>query len=677
MPGPSNRLRNRPFSGSTPLPALIDLTTGTLPTGVTAVANSSDNVWRQTGRATAATFTPGGALYEMIDAPDAVADGELGLWSFGGYFNTIGTDAGLGPAYVFQINSWDRLGGFPTANANVANGPTGAGGNADRIGDNDIAAWQGKQLSPSVVAGRGTSSCTIWLRGESGGPNGLPNEQGTVQAVATPEDRTLTAVTNTNWRRYLGRGNNVQPYCEVRMSGYPLQQSGGTGAVADLGDNIAWGGATNQRNSSLAVLAQLPLTDGTVSAQLPTVAGAQLSGGIAGGVIDLAVTYRLPFLRCGDVMQGAGTDWNVFSLALAAGVTARLYWMYAGAIGLGSTYKLIWEVVDGGTTDRVFQSNVITGPVNTTGVVGGEIGTECYARVWHDFASGTMGLWLCSAGAYFAPPATVVPAVSTVGAPTTMYLGSNAGGATGILDVTHTRIQGMIGQPRTQNSILQEGAYFGDSTTSFYTGGTDFQGVKSPACAWIYTYAESRRLGGGGRRGIQNFAKSGATIQDQLDDWTAWTGSKSDINWAVGTLGINDVTENVKTSAQILAEITAYIAQLRTDSPGIIVVWCLMTPAAGYISTLGGSAAAVQATYNAVQAGIESNSIGADHIVTDTYYALTNTVAAAGTYTVILSDGSGTRLDMDCSDGLHPNWIGRKICGAAQRVGLTAAGALP
>lgn len=676
MPGPSNRLRNRPFSGSIPLPTLIDLTTGTLPAGVTAVAASADQVWQQTGRATAAAFTPGNALYEMIDSPDAVADGELGLWSYNTFANRIGTDAGLGPAYVFQINSWDRLGGFPTANANVANGPTGAGGNADRIGDNDITAWQGKQLSPAVLAAFGPSSCTIWLRGENGGPNGLPNQQGTVQAIGSPEDRTLTYVTNTNWRRYLGRGTNNQPYCEVRMSGYPLQQSGGTGDVADLGDNIAWGGATNVRTSNLACFAQLPLTDGTLTAQLPTVAGAQLTGCIAGGVIDLAVTYRLPFLRCGDVMQGAATEWTVCSFTLAAGVTARLYWMYAGAIGLGSTYKLIWEVIDGGTTDRVFQANSITGPVNTTGVVGGEIGTECYARIWHDFAAGTMGLWLCSAGAYFVPPAITVPAVNTVGAPTTMYLGSNAASTTGVLDVTHTRIQGMIGQPRTENSILQEGAYFGDSTTSFYAGGVDFQGVKSPACAWIYTYAESRRLGGGGRRGIQNFAVSGDTIASQVARWTAWQGSKSDIDWAVITLGINDVTDGVTTAAQVLAAITNFVTLLKVSNPSMIVGVCLMTPAAGYIATLGG-AAAIQTTYNTVQAGIEANSVGADFIVTDTYYALTNTVAAAGTYTVILSDGSGTRLDMDCSDGLHPNWIARKICGAAQRVGLTAAGALP
>ena len=124
-------------------------------------------------------------------------------------------------------------------------------------------------------------------------------------------------------------------------------------------------------------------------------------------------------------------------------------------------------------------------------------------------------------------------------------------------------------------------------------------------------------------------------------------------------------------------EITAFIAQLRVDSPGIIVVWSLMTPAAGYIATLGGSAAAIQATYNAVQAGIEANTIGADGIVTDSYYALTNVAAAAGDYTVIMSDGTGTRLAFDGGDGIHPNWLARPIIGQAQRVGLTSAGALP
>ena len=670
-------LRSRPFVGGVPLPALIDLTTGTLPTGVTAVANSSDNVWRQTGRATAAVFTPGGALYEMIDDPNAPADGELGLWSYGTFQNRIGTDGALGPSYVTNAVAWDRLGGFPSLSSNSLVPPTGVGLTAGSTGDNNVATWQGRQLTPAVLVGQGIASSTIWLRGNASGPNGLPTQRGMMQALASPPNQTITNVLSTDWRRYLGRGTGSQPYCEYRMSGFPLLQIGTGADVADLGDNGGWGGAANVRAGGIAVLSQLPLTDGTLTAQLPTVAGAQLSGGIAGGVIDLAVTYRLPFQLCGDVMQTAATEWNVFSLALAAGVTARLYWVYASAFGEPSSYKLVWEVVDGGTTDRVFKASVIPGPTSTDGIVGGGLGAECYTRVWHDYASGTMGFWLASAGAYFSPPTETTPAVSTVGAPTTMYLGSNAGSATGILDATHTRIQGMIGQSREVNSIGQEGAYFGDSTTAFYTAGITYPGVKSPACAWIYTYAESRRLGGGGRRGIQNFAVSGATIATQLAIWSAWQGAKSDISWAVGTLGINDVTPGVKTSAQILAEITAFIAQLRADSPGIIVVWSLMTPAAGYIATLGGSAAAIQATYNAVQAGIEANTIGADGIVTDSYYALTNVAAAAGDYTVIMSDGTGTRLAFDGGDGIHPNWLARPIIGQAQRVGLTSAGALP
>jgi len=634
-PGARGRMVS-PVSGA----ALIDLTTGTLPTGITATAASSDGMWRQTGASTVAAFTPGGALYEALD------DVEAGLWSFDTYENRLALDTGTyGPSYVFAYATMDGVGGSPTRASNVANGPIGSGSDADRVGDGNNAAWLGVQFSPSIRSGGGISSSQIWLRGESGGPNGLPVANGIMQALASPVDYTITTITDTTWRRYLGRGTGTQPYCETRQTGTD------SGAVSYVGDVLGWGGAAMQRGGNKPVLALLPLTDGTVTGQLPALNSTITAPMYRNGVLDVAGTFRVPYRYAQDAVPLAGKK-RVFSATTGTGKTIDLWIEY----DVDSRRKWRFDV---NGTDLVTISD-LQGERTSPGVMGGVFGSEVGWRIRHDRAQNTMLLRVEAGGAYVND--ATGSATVTLDAIDTAWLGSHQGTlGEEVLDVLHTRVQPLVGKSTT---LSPEGVYFADSIHSAYSGVAITPVLMSPVASMLYTYAESRQLVAGHRRGIRNFSRTGTTIDEMRADWAATSIVRGTVSWAVIAVGINDV-EIGETSATILADLAAFASELKAQNGAMKVVMCLMTPAGGYLT------APQQAVYDVVQAGIEAGIANVDRVVTETYYELAAGSPAAGDY------NNALRSDIELLDHLHINEAGKREIAVDVRADLTAVGALP
>lgn len=272
---------------------------------------------------------------------------------------------------------------------------------------------------------------------------------------------------------------------------------------------------------------------------------------------------------------------------------------------------------------------------------GSPIGALVSWHTWYAPSTGLAGFSLRINGAQdqTAGMVTGAAAAGALSTPTAFWVGSNLGAS--VLPVRHTLLAGT-----TTTTLLGEFVVLGDSICAYH-------GFNQPiTSSFVYSTTEPET-----RPGIASLAIVANTIAQQQAQYVAspYFGA-SYVKGFLLQVGINDI--NAGTSgATVVSSLQSLINLIKTNNPNAKILIALITPDKAYSDTLN---VAYYAQWQAANAGIPS---------------LTNVDAVITTGSNTLNDGAGNlQAQYDSGDGIHPNYAGRVVLGAAWRAGLHALG---
>ncbi len=444
-----------------------------------------------------------------------------------------------------------------------------------------------------------------------------------------------SAPTWTRVTSYDGPGASAT-YCGFGVTG------GGASHAASLtgvGGRYVWGFQAQPGPTSPPLI-----VSGTASAGKVLDAATSAKIIDAAGNLDFVISYA-PGLE--DMSGVAGADLDLGDISLLPDSYLWTAPTTDGALGLrhikgtGGNARLLSLTVAG--------VDVATTSGTTLTSLSGA-GQATTVRCYWNRTSGVGGMRI-SVNGCFAPDTTCVASGAALAAPSSVYLGTNAGSATAAFT---GRIM-KVSRPKspTQTTEPVEFVLFGDSIVG------SFGPKYCPVGSLIYTRSEILS-----RRGVGSHAISGHTIGNQAAVWTtsAWR-TLGGISAFVIQCGINDVATG-SSSAAVIAALQSFVNALRVDQPTAKIILCQMLPASTYL-TVNVSPAA-QVVWAAVNLAIANGTItGTDLIL------LTGDVGSA------LNDGTNNiPVGLRVSDLLHTNNPGRAVNAGIIRAGLVSLGVL-
>ncbi len=251
---------------------------------------------------------------------------------------------------------------------------------------------------------------------------------------------------------------------------------------------------------------------------------------------------------------------------------------------------------------------------------------------------------------------TTTPATTSVGAPTSLYLGRTIAN-TNQLPAQWKSFKAIPAYASGFSTPSAEIVILGDSICSCLIQDS-YSNTPAPGTK-IYTAGEYAS-----RRGIATIAVPGHTISQQL---TTWNNSRfvkdGKVRAVIIQVGVNDVNAGTGIST-LRTDYQALVNKIRSDCPNVKIIISKMTPAKGYASTAANHTAFL--ALNDSIAGLSSPITGVDARVTSHYDAMCTSVV----------DFLDAALETTGNDHIHPNAAGGLIMANAWRTALVAQGIL-